>query len=229
MARRGVPVLYGYSPWLVPEPADWKGAAVVCGYWFADSPSAWVPSAELLAFLQHGPPPLYVGFGSMASEDPGRMEAIVVEALEQTGQRAILASGWGGLPSSALPPGLISVDYIPHEWLFGRVSGAVHHGGAGTTAAALRAGIPSIIIPFFADQFFWGRRLHERGLSPRPIPRTDLSAQRLACSIREIVGDGGMRERCRAAGEAIRSERGVAIGAEAADRYLRSVTRARIH
>ncbi len=229
LARRRVPVLYGFSPSLIPVPSDWRRTARVCGYWFLDSPPGWEPPADLLSFLGRGPAPVYVGFGSMASSDPGRMADIVLEALARAGQRAILASGWGGLRQAHLPSTVMAVDYVPHDWLFTRVSAAVHHGGAGTTAAALRAGIPSAIVPFFADPFFWGRRLHAMGLSPQPIPRSALSSLRLARAVIRLGSDAGMRARCRSAGEAIRAERGVAVAAETVDRYLRSVIPARIH
>jgi sterol 3beta-glucosyltransferase len=175
------------------------------------------------------PPPLYVGFGSMASENPERMTGIVLEAIRRTGQRAILASGWGGLRGSALPPSVHAVDFVPHDWLFPRVAGAIHHGGAGTTAAALRAGVPSFIVPFFADQFFWGNRLHEMGLSPAPVAHRALSVDALASAIETMVSSHDMRARCRATAKAIESERGVENAAAAVERYLRSVIRQRIH
>ena len=229
LRKRGVPFLYGFSPSLIPAPRDWRGAGTVCGYWFLDSQATWSPPPDLLAYLKAGKPPLYVGFGSMASEDPGRTAGIVLEALRRTGQRAVLASGWGGLRSSQLPPTVMAVDFIPHDWLFRHVGGAVHHGGAGTTAAALRAGIPSVIVPFFADQFFWGSHLHALGLSPAPVAKGSLTVDSLSRAIRAIADSEEMRDRCRAMGRAIEAEKGVENAAAAADRYLRSVMRARIH
>jgi UDP:flavonoid glycosyltransferase YjiC (YdhE family) len=229
LARRGVPVLYGFSPSVIPVPRDWHGAGTAYGYWFLDSPAAWTPPPELVNFLDRGPPPLYIGFGSMASHDPGRTAGIVIEALRRTGLRAILASGWGGLRGSHLPPTAISMDFVPHDWLFRRVCGAVHHGGAGTTAAALRAGVPSVIVPFFADQFFWGSRLSALGLSPSPIPQGALSATSLEKALRVMTGSGEMRARCRVLGQTVEAERGVELAAAAADRYLRSVIRLRTH
>ncbi len=229
LSAQGVPVLYGFSPSVIPRPRDWHGAEIVCGYWFLRSSDAWTPAADLADFLDHGPPPVYVGFGSMASEDPEHTAGIVLEALQRTGLRAILASGWGGLQRSRLPPTVRSVEFVPHDWLFSRVCGAVHHGGAGTTAAALRAGIPSVIVPFFADQFFWGSRLNALGLSPSPIAKGALSVRSLERALREMTESGEMRARCRAMGRVIESERGVENAAAAADRYLRSVMRASSH
>jgi UDP:flavonoid glycosyltransferase YjiC (YdhE family) len=224
-----VPCLYGFSPSLIPVPRDWHGAGTVCGYWFLDTDGSWSPPSDLEDFLAAGPPPLYVGFGSMASEDPGRTAGVVLGALQRTGRRAILASGWGGLRSSELPPTVKAVDFVPHDWLFSRVCGAVHHGGAGTTAAALRAGIPSVIVPFFADQFFWAARLNALGMSPPGVPQRELTVDSLAEAIRAITVTPDMRDRCRGIARAIRSERGAETAASAADRYLRSVIPARIH
>ena len=229
LRRLGVPCLYGFSPSLIPVPDDWRGAGTVCGYWFLEPDRAWSPPSDLVEFLEDGPPPLYVGFGSMASEDPGRTAAVVLDALQQAGQRAVLASGWGGLRGSGLPPTVKAVEFVPHDWLFSRVSGAVHHGGAGTTAAALRAGIPSVIVPFFADQFFWAARLNALGMSPPGVPQKELTAEKLAGAIRAIMETADMRDRCGKISQAIRSENGVQTAASAADRYLRSVIPARIH
>jgi hypothetical protein len=226
--RLGVPCLYGFSPSLIPVPPDWHGAGTVCGYWFLEPDRSWSPPPDLEEFLGAGPPPLYVGFGSMASEDPGRTGAIVLDALQRTGQRAVLASGWGGLRSSQLPATVRAVDFVPHDWLFSRVSGAVHHGGAGTTGAALRAGIPSVIVPFFADQFFWAARLNALGMSPPAVPQKELTVEKLAEAIRAITGTPDMRKRCQDMARAIGSENGVETAAAAADVYLRSVIPARI-
>jgi len=221
--KSGVPLLYGYSPSFVPPPPDWPDTAAVCGYWFSP-PREWEPARELVDFLEAGPAPLYVGFGSMAGADPEGTTRTVLGALRLTGQRAILASGWGGLLHGCLPEGVLPVSSVPHEWLFPRISVAVHHGGAGTTAAALRAGTPSVVVPFFADQFFWGGRLHALGLGPRPIPKKELSSETLAEAIRFALGAPGVRERCASMAESIRAENGVDTAAAVADRYLRSTT-----
>jgi UDP:flavonoid glycosyltransferase YjiC (YdhE family) len=227
--REGVPMIYGFSPSVIPVPSDWSAGCVVCGYWFLESGQGWTPPKGLADFMVQGPPPLYVGFGSMASEKPEQMTGMVLEALRRTGQRAILASGWGGLRGSALPSTVHAVDFVPHDWLFPRVAGAIHHGGAGTTAAALRAGVPSFIVPFFADQFFWGNRLHAMGLSPAPVAHRALSVDALAAAMETMVSSRDMRSRCGATSKAIEAEHGVENAAAAVDRYLASVIRQRIH
>jgi sterol 3beta-glucosyltransferase len=202
------PVVYGYSPAIVPKPANWGDYIHVSGFWFLDQPD-WRPSAELEAFLAGGPPPVYVGFGSMNDGDPQRMTETVLKALDLSGQRGVLLTGWGGLHQTDLPEQIFKIDHAAHEWLFPRMAAVVHHGGAGTTAAGLRAGVPGVLIPFFGDQPFWAAQIHRLGLGPRPIARAKLSAAGLAGAIDRAVGDEAMRRRASAMGDVIRAEDGV--------------------
>jgi sterol 3beta-glucosyltransferase len=223
--RRGgrrLPVLYAFSPHVIPPPAEWRGRAEVTGSWFLDAPSDWRPPEDLAAFLAAGPPPVYVGFGSMVGPDAERVTATVVAALKKCGQRGILATGWGGLTRIHEPGTILQVESVPHGWLFPRVAAVVHHGGAGTTAAGLRAGKPTVICPFFHDQPFWGRVVWNLGVGPRPIPQAELSVDRLAEAIRAATGDDGMRQRAVALGEKVRSEDGVARAVEAIGAHLRA-------
>ena len=169
-----LPILYGYSPAVVPVPNDWAPAIHVTGYWLLDTPEAWAPPADLLAFLDAGPPPIYIGFGSMTSMNPETTAELVFEALRRSGQRGVVYEGWGGLRKVDVPASVLMVGSTPHSWLFPRMAAVVHHGGAGTTAAGLSAGVPSIITPFFGDQPFWGRRVAELGVGPRPMSRRQL-------------------------------------------------------
>ena len=225
MRKRGVPVLYGFSPSVIPVPVDWDGSYSVCGYWFPEQREEWKPPAVLEDFLRSGPAPLYIGFGSMASADPERMTDIVLEALRETGHRAIIASGWGGLRGTALPNTVLPVESVPHEWLFPRIAAAVHHGGAGTTAAALRAGVPSVVVSFFADQFFWGNRLYEIGAGSRPLSQKNLTAKGLAEAIRAVTGTGDVQSRCRALARAISEEKGVETAVRVVSSYLGAMMR----
>ncbi|HEY1012134.1 MAG TPA: glycosyltransferase, partial [Herpetosiphonaceae bacterium] len=177
-----LPALYGYSPAVLPRPADWPERFRVAGYWFLDEPAGWAPPPALEAFLDAGEPPVYIGFGSMGSRDPREAGRIALEALALTGQRGILAAGWGGLTLDDLPDNVHLISSIYHSWLFPRMRAVVHHGGAGTTAAGLRAGAPSVIVPFMGDQPFWGRRVADLGAGPAPIPRKQLTAERLAAA-----------------------------------------------
>jgi sterol 3beta-glucosyltransferase len=203
------PILYGFSPSVIPKPSDWQNTHVT-GYWFLDEASDWTPPAALLDFLQTGSLPVYVGFGSMGSRNPEQTADLVLKAIALTGQRAILQSGWGGLSKADLPDTVLMVDSIPHSWLFPRVAAVVHHGGAGTTAAGLRAGVPTIVIPFFGDQPFWGRRVAELGVGLAPISRQQLTAERLAEAIHQAVTDRLMRQRAAELGAKIQAEDGLA-------------------
>jgi UDP:flavonoid glycosyltransferase YjiC (YdhE family) len=204
-------VLYGISPSVIRPPADWDTARVhLTGYWFLEPPEGWQPPQPLSRFLAAGSPPVYVGFGSMASRDPAATTDTVLHAVQRTGQRAIVHRGWGGMHAEGLPDSVFMVDSIPHSWLFPRMAAVVHHGGAGTTAAGLASGVPSIVVPFHGDQPFWGQRVFKLGVGPAPIPRGKLSAERLAGAIDAAVTDTAMRQRAAGLGARIRTEDGVA-------------------
>ena len=205
-----IPVLHGVSPHVVPEPVDWPEEATMTGYWFLDRSDDWVPPPALEAFLAAGKPPVYVGFGSMSGRDPERTTRVVVDALQRAGLRGVLATGWGGMARDGLPDTVFSLDHVPHDWLFPQVAAVVHHGGAGTTAAGLRAGRPTVICPFFGDQPFWGRRVHELGVGSAPIPQKKLTAEKLASVLREVTTRPEIRARAGALSDRIRREDGVA-------------------
>jgi UDP:flavonoid glycosyltransferase YjiC (YdhE family) len=208
------PILYGYSPSVIPRPADWGDLIHVTGYWFLGPSEHWTPPPPLVSFLQAGPPPVFVGFGSMSSRSPEATTGLILEALERAGQRAVVLSGWGAMSPTSLPQCVLMVESVPYSWLFPRVAAVVHHGGAGTTAEGLRAGVPSVIVPFFGDQPYWGRRIADLGVGPQPIRRRRLTAEALAAAICRAVTDQQMRRRAAALGERIRSEDGVARAVE---------------
>lgn len=205
-----LPSLYAYSPYLVPTPADFPAHVHVTGYWFLQQRPTWQPPEKLVRFLQAGPPPIYVGFGSMSGTTGAKRAQIVIEALQRTGQRGLLASGWGGLQTGDLPETICQIEAAPHDWLFPQVAAVVHHGGSGTTAAGLRAGKPTIICPFIADQPFWGKVVYEHGVGPQPIPQRKLTVEGLAAAITTAVSNTALQERAAALGSHIRAENGVA-------------------
>lgn len=214
-----VPFLNAWSEHVVPNPPDWPADVATVGYWFLDRSDDWAPSPALAAFLDSGPPPVYIGFGSMAARHPERTSQTVLRAIRQTGQRALLARGWGGIDAQDVPEFVFLLDEAPHDWLFPRCVAVVHHGGAGTTAASLRAGRPSVICPFFGDQPFWGRRVHALGAGPAPIRQKKLTADQLAAAIRVAIGDDRVRRRAAEIGRAIRAEDGIGR----ATRYLQRI------
>jgi UDP:flavonoid glycosyltransferase YjiC (YdhE family) len=205
-----LPILYGYSPTVIPPPADWNLKKIyVTGYWTLPPEDGWRPPQDLIQFLECEPRPIYIGFGSMSNRDPQATADLVFDALEQTGQRAVVFSGWGGMEQSDLPESVLMIDSLPHSWLFPRVRVVVHHGGAGTTAAGLRAGVPSIIVPYHGDQPFWGDWIASLGVGPQPIPRKKLTAEKLAAAIKKAVSDKAMRKKAADLGDNIRAENGV--------------------
>jgi sterol 3beta-glucosyltransferase len=221
-----LPILYAFSRHVVPQPADWRGPVAVTGYWFLETAADWSPPDDLLAFLAAGPPPVYVGFGSMASANPAGVTEAVVAALKRSGQRGVLATGWGGLAPARLPETLFQLDAVPHHWLFPRVSAVVHHGGAGTTATGLRAGKPTVVCPYAFDQPFWGRVVHELGVGPRPVPQRELSAERLGAAVRDAATDTDIRRRAEDLGNKIRAEDGVARAVDFIHQFLSAPRRA---
>jgi UDP:flavonoid glycosyltransferase YjiC (YdhE family) len=221
MWRERVPVLYGFSPRVVPKPGDWGAHVHVTGYWVLPLAESWRPAPALEAFLAAGEPPVYVGFGSMTPASAGRLTEIALAALERAGQRGVFLKGWGSLGEGTLPSWATAVSDVPHEWLLPRMQAVVHHGGAGTTGAALRSGAPSIVVPLGFDQPFWGRRVSALGVGPPPLPRRGLAADALARAVERAVGDTEMRARAATLGAALRAEDGVSRAVEAIDAELR--------
>lgn len=219
---RDHPILYGYSPSVLPHPADWPSHYHATGYWYLQAQKQWQPPADLLAFLETGEKPLYIGFGSMADGQTAELTDIVHNALRLTGERAIVLSGWAGLSPQDSTRNMFVVDNVPHDWLFPRMKMVVHHGGAGTTAVGLRSGIPSLLIPFFADQHFWGHQVQQLGAGPPPVPRRDLTATKLADRIWQAVHNPTYAQQARALGQRIQAEDGVQTAVRLIQRYLTS-------
>lgn len=220
MQREQQPVLYGYSPLVVAKPADWGAWIEVTGYWLLDQRPDWQPSADLVDFLAAGPPPVYVGLGSVANANPVRVTKHILKALADLKQRVVLMPGQVDLSDADLPAETLIVRSIPHDWLYARVAAVIHHGGPGTLAAAMRAGVPSLAIPFFGDQFFWGRRAYELGVGPRAIRREQVTANKVAAAVRTMLDDQPMRARAHELGRRLRAEDGVARAVEAIERRL---------
>lgn len=209
------PILYAFSSHVIPRPRDWPRTSIITGYWFSDHDPNWHPSKELEGFLSSDPPPLFIGFGSMGYRQGQSIVDLCAQALALIGQRAILAGDAISMDQARLPNHLLFARELPHAWLFPRVLAVVHHGGAGTTGAGLQAGIPNLIVPFTADQGFWGRRIAELGVGSKPIPLRRLTVDRLAEALKIIISDAEMRARAYALGEKIRQEDGVGNAIEA--------------
>jgi UDP:flavonoid glycosyltransferase YjiC (YdhE family) len=199
----------------VPPPTDWLRDHLVTGYWFLDE-QGWKPPHVLQRFLSSGNPTLYIGFGSTGMGDDSKAHRATDRALRLSGLRAVVSSG-GRDARSFLVEGTkreVVDGYIPHDWLFPRVTAVVHHGGAGTTAEGLRAGVPSIIFPTASDQHFWAQRIARLGAGPNPLSRGSLTPEAIAKLLVRAVEDPGMKERARRIGEKIRAESGVATAVQ---------------
>ena len=218
------PTLNGFSARVVPRPADWGEHVHVTGYWFPED-EHWQPPGDLLAFIRAGPPPVFVGFGSMPVRNPAHTTGVILEALRQTGQRGILHAGWAGLGELALPDYAFRISYAPYGWLFPQMAMVVHHGGSGTTASSLRAGVPSLAVPFLFDQFYWGERIAALGVGPQAIPYRRLSVERLAQAVAMATTDPQMRERAAELGRQICAEKGIDATIAIIERYASGRTR----
>ena len=203
------PILYGYSKHVIPKPSDWKDNLYVTGYWYLENESNWQPPKNLLDFIKNGTRPIYFGFGSMIDKEIITVTNIIIEALKKTDQRGIISSGWNELNKLELPSNVLLVKDIPHEWLFPRMAAVVHHGGAGTTAAGLKAGVPAIVVPFSFDQPFWGRKVFELGVGPKPIPRKKLSVDKLAKAIEQVINTKEFPTTAKILSEKIQAEDGI--------------------
>lgn len=215
-----LPTGYIWSPHLVPKPSDWGMLVDVVGFCFLNLGTSYQPRKEFAHWIQQGPNPIYIGFGSMPLEDAKKTTSIILEALEETGQRGIIGRGWGDLGLlSEVPVDVFLLDDCPHDWLFPHCAAVVHHGGAGTTAEGLRAGCPTTVVPFFGDQFFWGERIHATGVGPAPIPVYELSVERLSNAIRYML-QPEVKCRAKEVARLIRNEDGVGAAVDAFHRRL---------
>lgn len=179
-------VLHAWSPHLLPAPADWPVTAQPTGFWTMPAGDGWTPPERLARFLEEGEPPVYIGFGSSVTGDPETLTDTVLKAIRLAGRRAVLATGWGALRPGAETGDVLVLEDAPHDWLLPRVAAAVHHGGIGTVAAALQAGVPQVVRPFIGDQPFWAGRLHHLGVAPAPLSGR-LTPERLAAAIEDAA------------------------------------------
>ena len=213
---RDLPMLYGISPSLLPPPPDWPDNHRICGQWRAPE-RGWQPPPDLQAFLDAGPAPVYLGFGSMTGFDRDQVLPALLAALAP--RRVLLFPGWAGLPSAPLPPSVFVLGPTPHEALFPRCALIIHHGGSGTTHSACRAGVPSLVMPFAADQFFWADRLQQLGVAPAALSPTRLDAGTLQRAI-AFAEHADTRTRAAALGQAMTAENGVRAGVAAIEAWL---------
>lgn len=217
--------LYPYSSLIAPPFPDWPPQAIT-GYWRLPMRANWQPPAELSVFLEAGPAPVYVGFGSMLlGRDPNGLTRTIVQALERAGQRGILYRGWGDMGNIPLPDSMYLSDAIPHDWLFPRMRAVVHHGGAGTTAAAIWAGVPAVVLPLYGDTHFWAKQIHALGLGPRPIIRDHIAVETLARAIRQAAEDQAMHKRVQKMARSLQEEQGSEKASELIDTYLERLWR----
>lgn len=212
---------FQWSPALIPKPKDWAPHISISGFYLLNLATDYTPTPTLQAFLDAGDPPVYIGFGSIVLEDPNAMTELIFEAARSTGQRILLSKGWGGMGADELhvPDNVFMLGNVPHDWLFSQVSCVVHHGGAGTTAAGITAGRPTLVVPFFGDQPFWGAMVARAGAGPNPIPHKQLTAEKLADAINFCLKPESL-QRAEELASRIAAERGTDVGAQSFHQFL---------
>jgi sterol 3beta-glucosyltransferase len=213
------PFFYGFSPAVVPRPQDWREGIEVAGYWWPEHPAGWTPPAGLERFLAAGPPPVFVGFGSRNPADSARLSAIAAAARRQAGVRMVIQAGWANLGAALQnDDDVLVIGEAPHDWLFPKMAAVVHHAGAGTTAAGLRAGVPTVSVPMITDQPFWASRIAALGAGPEAVPYKSLSAGSLTAAISDAVSRDSYRTRAQEIAKHLASEDGALPVIRAIDR-----------
>ncbi|MFN8597281.1 MAG: glycosyltransferase [Anaerolineae bacterium] len=204
-----IPMLFGLSPHVLPKPGDWPAHFHLTGYWFLPRPIDWTPPADLVRFIESGEPPICFSFGSMTDRNNAAITTIVAETLKRLNRRGIFVTAWGGLRSVETSDRVFAIDSVPFDWLWPHCAAVVHHGGSGATSAGLWAGVPSLAVPFMADQPFWGQRIFELGCGPQPILRPQLTTDRLAAALERAITDRALQQRAAEVGRQIRAEDGI--------------------
>jgi UDP:flavonoid glycosyltransferase YjiC (YdhE family) len=220
VAEQGGPLLLAHSQSLVPSPPDWPDWIYPTGFWMLENDGQYRPPDPLRAFLEGGSPPVYIGFGSTSFADPLQMIELVLSALKQSQQRGILHVPWDDLEQLTLPQQVIAVNNVPFDWLFPRIAAAVYHGGIGTGTIALRAGLPTVTVPFYGDQLYWARRIADAGASVEPLEPRRLTADKLALAISHALDHADIRRNAKALGDKLREEDGVGKAVEVIQKYV---------
>jgi sterol 3beta-glucosyltransferase len=217
------PFIYGYSPFVVPRPPDWREGIDVAGYWWPEHPADWTPPEDLERFLAAGPPPVFVGFGSRNPADAARLTETVAAARRKARVRMVIQAGWASLGAGLQDDDdMIVIGETPHDWLFPKMSAVVHHAGAGTTAAGLRAGVPTVGVPMITDQPFWASRVTTLGAGPAAVPYKSLTADSLSTAISDAVSRDSYRSRAQEIAKQLATEDGALPVIRALDRLTTS-------
>lgn len=220
---RSVPVLYAISPSFLQRPKEWNNSIHMCGFFLDDLRINYRPSTSLLHFMEKGAAPVYIGFGSMNAGNMNKLLTIILKAICATGIRAIIFPGDTCSHQSSGDQIYFVSEFVPHDWIFPRVSAVIHHGGAGTTATGLRHGKPTLIIPFAGDQPFWGNLVARTGCGPQPLFRKNLSVHKLAQRMKDLISNPLYREKAAEMSIKIKEESGIQTAADIIEKEITGV------
>ena len=221
LGNHTIPVIYAISPLVFPRSKGWGEHIHMSGFWWDEKPADFAPPKELEEFLAAGEKPIYIGFGSMNSGDMNRTLTIVLRAIRAAKLRAVIATGWSGQQMRMHSTrNVFFADYVPHDWLFPRVRAVVHHGGAGTTAAGLRYGKPTLVIPFGGDQPFWGNRIFKTGCGPKPVPRNSMTVQKLTKALIMLTTKDQYRVAAEELADSLNAEHGTKKAADLLEKEI---------
>jgi len=208
-APHTVPLLYAFSEKVIPRPPEWPEHAVITGYWNRTKEQSWDPPATLKNFLESNPQPVFIGLGSMVPDPDEEVIHLFLKTLEQVHHPGLISVADPERYSKFQREDVLFTGPLPHDWILPRTKAVVHHGGAGATGAVIRAGVPGVVLPVSADQFFWGRRVYKLGMGPAPIPFRKLTLDRISPALDEALTSQKIRERSRGLGQQVRKENGV--------------------
>jgi len=206
--------IYAFSEYVLKKPSDWPENAHVTGYFFRQRDESGLDDKELEEFINSGEKPVFVGFSSTVVHEAEKIANILKNAFSRLNSRVVLVTGWGGMQDIDFPENIFKIPYVPYDRLFPHMSLLIHHGGAGSTASALRSGVPSLVIPFAADQYFWAKRVERTGAGPAPLPARELTSDRLYRSVKEVLESEKYYSRAEEIARNIKRENGIGNAAD---------------
>jgi len=204
-----VPTFFAFSEHVIPKPPDWPEQVLITGYWHRQRAEGWQPPERLTRFLKRHPQPVYISLGSMVPQPEKRLMELFIDVLEEVDSPGLISLGHPKEYAWAARENVFITGPMPHDWIFPRTKAVLHHGGAGTTGAVMRSGVPGVVLPVSADQFFWGKRAQALQVSPKPIPFRERSRENISDALKQVINDPSFNHQAQNLGRKLRKENGV--------------------